>query len=75
MPYFVYILKCSNGTFYTGSTSNLHDRIYAHMSGVYSKSYTYWLRPVKLVWAEVVESRIEALNIASKIDEVLPVFG
>ena len=67
MPYFVYILECANGTFYTGSTSNLSDRILAHKSGADPKSYTYWLRPVKLVWAEEFESRVEALNIEKHI--------
>lgn len=67
MPYFVYILKCANGTFYTGSTSNLHDRINAHKSGADPNSYTYRLRPIKLVWAEEYESRIEALNVEKHI--------
>jgi putative endonuclease len=60
-------LKCSNGTFYTGSTSNFYDRIYDHISGADSKSYTYRLRLVKLVWVEEYETRIDALNVEKQI--------
>jgi len=70
MPFFVYILKCSNGTFYTGSTSSLHNRIYDHKMGVDPRAYTYRLRPVIIVWAEEFESRIDALN-NKIIDEVI----
>jgi predicted GIY-YIG superfamily endonuclease len=31
--WFVYILKCSNGTFYVGCTSNLDERLNRHNSG------------------------------------------
>jgi len=67
MPFFVYILKCSNGTFYTGSTSSLYNRIYDHNLGVDPRAYTYRLRPVILVWAEEFESRIDALNIEKQV--------
>jgi predicted GIY-YIG superfamily endonuclease len=67
MPYYVYILKCSNGTFYTRSTSNLPERIFDHISGVNPLAYTYRLRPVTLVWAESFETRIDALNIEKQI--------
>ena len=67
MLYFVYILECSNGTFYTGSTADIYNRIYDHMTGADPKAYTYRLRPVKLVWAEEFETRIDALNIEKQI--------
>lgn len=47
---FVYILKCSDGTYYTGVTSNLEKRIFEHQSGEYKDSYTHSRRPVKLVF-------------------------
>ena len=67
MPYYVYILRCSDGTFYTGSTSNLQERVFDHISGFDPKAYTFQLRPVKLVWAEEFETRIDALNIEKQI--------
>ena len=45
---YVYILKCSNGTYYTGITSNLEQRIKDHKIGKNKDSYTYRFRPVEL---------------------------
>jgi predicted GIY-YIG superfamily endonuclease len=50
MPYFVYILKCSDGSYYTGSTDDINNRLWQHEQGVQPSSYTYSRRPVKLVW-------------------------
>ena len=49
MPYVVYILKCSDGSYYTGSAADLGHRLWQHERGIVSASYTY-RRPVKLVW-------------------------
>ncbi len=51
MPYIVYILECSDGSYYTGSTDDISKRLWQHEQGVESASYTYSRRPVKLVWA------------------------
>ena len=51
MPYVVYILECSDGSYYTGSTDDLNKRLWQHEQGVESSSYTYSRRPLKLVWA------------------------
>jgi len=48
--YYVYILKCTDGTFYTGVTSNLSKRFFEHRSGFHKDSYTYKRRPVSLVF-------------------------
>ena len=47
--YWVYIVRCSDGTYYTGYTNNLQKRIERHNKGFASK-YTSQRRPVKLVW-------------------------
>jgi len=47
---YVYILKCSDGTYYTGVTSNLNKRITEHQSGKHKDSYTYNRRPIELVF-------------------------
>lgn len=47
--YYVYILKCSDGTYYTGFTSNLEQRFLDHKTGKHKDSYTYFRRPVSLV--------------------------
>ncbi len=47
---YVYILKCSDNTFYTGVTSNLHKRLFVHQSSKYPDSYTSQRLPVELVY-------------------------
>ncbi len=46
--YYVYILKCSDNTYYTGITSNLTKRIVEHNSGKHKDSYTFKRRPINL---------------------------
>ena len=48
--YFVYILKCSDNSYYTGITSNLTERFLEHQNGIYPESYTFKRRPVELVF-------------------------
>ena len=67
MRFFVYILECSNGTFYTGNTSNLELRISQHCSGYDPKSYNNKLRPVKLVWAQEFPTRVDVLRAEQQI--------
>ncbi len=63
MPYVVYILECSDGSYYTGSAADLNQRIWQHETGASSSSYTYSRRPIKLVWAsEETQRYSEALK-------------
>lgn len=48
--YYVYILQCSDDTYYTGVTSNINLRLEEHQKGSYPNSYTYKRRPLKLVF-------------------------
>ena len=48
---FLYILKCSDGSYYTGSTKDLDHRLLQHQNGEGSL-YTKRRLPVKLVYAE-----------------------
>ncbi|MBZ9729750.1 GIY-YIG nuclease family protein [Salegentibacter sp. JZCK2] len=50
--YFVYILECSDQSFYTGITNNLDRRLSEHNSGYDKSCYTYSRRPVSLLWRE-----------------------
>jgi len=47
---YVYILECSDNTYYTGVTSNLEGRMIKHNSGFYPNSYTASRKPLKLVF-------------------------
>ncbi|NLL30365.1 MAG: GIY-YIG nuclease family protein [Clostridiales bacterium] len=58
---YVYILKCSDETLYTGWTNNLDKRLEAHNSGKGAK-YTRVRLPVKLVYYEEYEDKIEAMK-------------
>ena len=58
---YVYILRCKDGTFYCGWTTDLTERIAAHNSGKGAK-YTRSRRPVELVYYEEYESKHEAMS-------------
>jgi predicted GIY-YIG superfamily endonuclease len=62
MSYAIYILRCSDGTFYTRLTKDLEGRIREHEIGAYPESYTFSRRPVKLAWSVVTESYQEAFQ-------------
>ncbi|QHI37600.1 hypothetical protein IMCC3317_29800 [Kordia antarctica] len=47
---YVYILKCSDDSYYTGVTSNLEKRFQQHQNGFHKESYTYFRRPLILVF-------------------------
>jgi len=52
MSYFVYILKCSDGSLYTGITKNITKRLEEHNIGDKGAKYTKARRPVKLLYQE-----------------------
>ena len=54
---YVYILRCSDGTFYVGSTKDLALRLEQHNSG-HGSAYTRRRLPVTLVWSDEFQ-RIE----------------
>ena len=56
---YVYILRCSDGTFYTGWTNNIEKRLVAHNSGKAAK-YTRARTPVELAYLEPATDRLAA---------------
>ena len=60
MPFFVYLLECSDGSFYCGYTENLEARVAAHNNGTGAK-YTRAHRPVRLVFSEKKRTRAAAM--------------
>lgn len=58
---YTYILKCNDGTLYTGWTNNLEKRIADHNSGKGAK-YTKARRPVTLAYYETFETKAEAMK-------------
>jgi len=61
MSCFCYILECSDGTFYTGWTTDPERRVAQHNRGVGAR-YTKTRRPVKLVYLEEQSDKITALK-------------
>ena len=58
---YTYIVKCSDGTFYTGWTNDLTRRMEAHNQGRGAK-YTKARRPVTLIYYETFETKEEAMK-------------
>ena len=59
--YTVYILRCGDGTLYTGCTNDLARRLKAHSTGKGAK-YTRARLPVELVYAEDAPDKSQALK-------------
>ena len=65
----VYILRCSDGSYYTGLTKQEEPeaREWEHNEGIYEDSYTSTRRPVKLVYAEQFELVVDAIATERRI--------
>jgi putative endonuclease len=77
--WFVYMVRCADGSLYTGATNRLVDRVVAHDAGRGAR-YTRSRRPIHLVWSRLIgpkgdalreEARIKRLPKAQK-EEMLP---
>lgn len=58
---YTYILKCSDGSYYTGWTTDLERRVREHNSGRGAK-YTRGRRPVKLIYQESFSDKGSAMR-------------
>ena len=59
MPYYTYIVECSDKTYYTGWTNHLEKRIETHNSGKWAK-YTSGRLPVRMIYSESFENENDA---------------
>ena len=64
--FLVYIVECRDGTYYTGYTPDLENRLKAHNSGKGAK-YTRSRRPVKLVWKRVYKDFRKAVSEEARV--------
>ena len=69
--FFVYILECFDGTYYTGYTNDLERRLKEHNNNKRGAKYTRYKRPVKVAWTKeycyfkkafLMEKRIKTLT-------------
>ena len=63
----VYILRCSDGTYYTGCATNLEKRLFEHHNALYPSCYTASRRPVALVWCSEFSDLRNALSVERQI--------
>ncbi|UCB61178.1 MAG: GIY-YIG nuclease family protein [Candidatus Bathyarchaeota archaeon] len=61
MPYFVYVLLCEDGSYYTGSAKNVNFRFKQHAKG-YGARYTKIHKPSRVVYVEKFTTHREALR-------------
>jgi putative endonuclease len=66
---YTYILRCSDGTLYTGWTNNLEKRVQTHNKGTGGK-YTRSRTPVELVYYETFETKEEAMRREAAIKQL-----
>jgi len=69
MAAWVYMLRCSDGSYYVGSHrgEDVTARVWEHQNGVYPKAYTFRRRPVELVWSVFCEEITDAIAFERKI--------
>ncbi len=65
-PFWIYMLKCSDGSYYVGHTDDLEKRIGEHEAGEI-ECYTRKRRPVELLYSSEFVTREEALSFERQI--------
>ena len=60
--YFVYIVRCSDGSYYTGITNDCQRRVHEHNNNEDKKAYTFKRRPVELVYSSEFGDVLEAIS-------------
>ncbi len=65
--YYVYILKCSDDSYYTGFTNDFERRFAWHEEGNDQESYTYSRRPLELVYADYFTDLKQAIAFEKQI--------
>jgi putative endonuclease len=61
MPFYIYIVECADGTYYTGWTTDPPRREKQHNAGTGAR-YTRMRRPVKMIYIEEQTDKISALK-------------
>ena len=64
--YYVYILKCFDGSYYTGVTNDLNKRLNEHQSGLI-KGFTSYRLPLELVYSERFQDINQAIRLEKQI--------
>lgn len=65
--YYVYMLRCFDGTFYTGITNDVERRYAEHCSGYNESAYTHSRRPLRLVYAGEFVNVLDAISFEKQL--------
>ncbi|GAA4644968.1 GIY-YIG nuclease family protein [Pontixanthobacter gangjinensis] len=65
--YFVYILKCSDNSYYVGITNDLERRVREHLRGFNKECYTFRRRPVELKFSQEFNNVLQAIYFEKKL--------
>jgi putative endonuclease len=63
----VYILECSDKSYYTGVTNDVERRLWEHREGIDIKCYTYKRRPLNLVFHEYFPDANQAIAFEKQV--------
>lgn len=69
-PWYVYILRCADGTLYTGVTTDVERRVEEHNGTVRGAAYTRSRQPVACVYTESCDGRSAALKREYRIKQL-----
>ena len=65
--YYVYIVECSDGRYYTGVSNNVERRLKEHNEGIDSKAYTFNRRPIRLKYTVSFTNIINAIQFEKQV--------
>ncbi|MBI3619095.1 GIY-YIG nuclease family protein [Candidatus Peregrinibacteria bacterium] len=60
--YYVYMLRCNDGSYYTSITNSVVRRLWQHQNGINPDCYTFSRRPVELVYSAWFTNVFEAIH-------------
>lgn len=64
---YVYILECSDKSYYIGVSNNAEKRFLEHSAGINRNCYTFTRRPLKLVFSQIFSDPVSAIAFEKKI--------
>lgn len=64
---YVYILECSDNSYYIGVSNDAEKRFHEHSSGISRTGYNYTRRPLKLVFSQIFSDPNSAIAFEKKI--------
>ena len=60
--YYIYIIQCSDDSYYVGVSNDVEKRFYEHQEGLISGCYTHKRRPLKLMYVEESSDVLAAIS-------------